>query len=305
MIQVSILINCYNGEKYLQETLDSVYSQTYKNWEIIFIDNCSTDRSKAIAKSYDHKIKYYKTEKNIPLGAARKYGLSLCQSKYIAFLDTDDLWREDKLEQQVSMLEGNINYAYCYSDYEIIDPNNKHISFYKTKHPNGFIFKKLLVWYEIGMLTVLMRREVLNTLEEGFDSSLTFCPDYDLFMRLAIANKVCSIKKCLAKYRNVPNSLSVRTKENHYKEIYSIYVKIHKIIPNIATLYPNEYVHWQAWISKTEADNIILFQNNLEKARQCLKKASMLSERQKKRYEISLKENGLNLLKQELRNIEN
>jgi len=74
-VLVSIIINCYNGEEYLSEALNSVYSQTYKNWEIIFWDNCSIDKSSIIAKSYGHKLKYYKSEFNTTLGEARNLAI--------------------------------------------------------------------------------------------------------------------------------------------------------------------------------------------------------------------------------------
>ena len=95
---VSIIINCYNGEKYLREAIDSIYSQTYVNWEIIFWDNCSTDRSAEIAKSFDHRLRYYCTVDTTPLGAARNLAIKKTKGKYIAFLDCDDLYLPEKLE---------------------------------------------------------------------------------------------------------------------------------------------------------------------------------------------------------------
>ena len=89
---VSIIMNCYNGEQYLKEAIDSIYAQTYNNWEVIFIDNCSTDNSAEIAKSYeDERIKYHKVRKNIPLYAARNIAINKCNGEYIGFLDCDDI----------------------------------------------------------------------------------------------------------------------------------------------------------------------------------------------------------------------
>ncbi len=105
MPKISVLMNCYNGEKYLIEAIDSVFTQTYTDWEIVFIDNSSTDNSAEIAKSYGKKIKYYKTEHNIPLGAARNFGLKFCTGEYISFLDTDDIWLPNMLEEQINAIE--------------------------------------------------------------------------------------------------------------------------------------------------------------------------------------------------------
>ena len=97
---VSVVMNCYNGEKFLKEALDSVYSQTYQNWEIIFWDNCSTDNSRCIAGSFDLRLKYYKSSEIINLGAARKSAVEKCSGVFIAFLDVDDKWFSKKLEIQ-------------------------------------------------------------------------------------------------------------------------------------------------------------------------------------------------------------
>ena len=104
---ISIIMNCYNGEEYLQEAIDSVYSQTYQNWEIIFWDNCSTDKSAEIAKSYDNKVKYYKSNELISLGLGRREAVNVAKGEYVAFLDTDDLWVHDKLEQEVRTFQKN------------------------------------------------------------------------------------------------------------------------------------------------------------------------------------------------------
>ena len=101
---VSVIMNCLNGEKFLREAIDSVYSQTYKNWEIIFWDNVSTDRSNEIANSYDSRLRYFRGKKTISLGAARIKALENCRGEYIAFLDVDDLWLTKKLELQIQKI---------------------------------------------------------------------------------------------------------------------------------------------------------------------------------------------------------
>ena len=95
---VSVIMNCYNSELYLKESIDSIYAQTYSNLEIIFWDNASTDKSSEIAKSYDNKLKYFLAQKNTNLGEARNAALENAQGKYIAFLDCDDLFLENKLK---------------------------------------------------------------------------------------------------------------------------------------------------------------------------------------------------------------
>ena len=95
-------MTCHNGEAFLQEALDSVIAQTYSNWELVFYDNNSTDKSKAIIDGYqDDRIKYFKSEKLLNLGTIRNLSLNNCKGEYICFLDTDDYWSKFKLEKQI------------------------------------------------------------------------------------------------------------------------------------------------------------------------------------------------------------
>ena len=87
---VSVVINCLNGARYLREAIDSVFSQTYDNWEIVFWDNHSCDESGVIAKSYGDRVRYHRSESTTGLGLARNRALNACRGKYIAFLDVDD-----------------------------------------------------------------------------------------------------------------------------------------------------------------------------------------------------------------------
>ena len=104
---VSIIMNCYNGERYLSEAINSVYSQTYKNWEIIFWDNASTDNTAEIAQSYDKKLKYFRSQETTVLGEARVCAVEKSRGQYLAFLDCDDFWEVDKLEEQISLFDKN------------------------------------------------------------------------------------------------------------------------------------------------------------------------------------------------------
>ena len=112
---VSVIINCFNGEKYLCEALDSVITQTYKNWEIIFWDNQSTDKSAEIFKSYkDSRLKYYCASSHTAiLYEARNYALKKTNGDFIAFLDVDDWWLPNKLEKQIPLFDDpNVGLVY-------------------------------------------------------------------------------------------------------------------------------------------------------------------------------------------------
>lgn len=206
MAKVSILMNGYNSEKYLKEAIDSIYIQTYTDWEIIFIDNCSTDRTKKIVHSYDEKIKYYKTEKNVPLGAARNFGLKYCKGEFLAFLDTDDMWLPEKLEKQVKVLDKMQDYFMCYGGVIYINEQGTKYKSMTPKNESGFIFSNMLVKNEVNMQSVLIRNKNIYIRED-----LAFSPDYNLWLNISANYNIYVFKESLVKYRVLKNSLTSKT----------------------------------------------------------------------------------------------
>ena len=95
--KISVICNCYNGQDYLRYSIDSVLNQTYSNFELLLIDNCSTDNTRKIIKSYlDSRLKYLKTEINVNLGEARNFALKFITGEFFAFIDADDIWVKEK-----------------------------------------------------------------------------------------------------------------------------------------------------------------------------------------------------------------
>ena len=114
---VSIIMNCFNGETYLKESINSILSQTYQNWELIFWDNKSQDKSAEIFKGYeDKRLKYFCATEHTTLYKARNLAIEKARGDYIAFLDTDDLWEYNKLEMQVPLFF-NPEIAVVYSNF--------------------------------------------------------------------------------------------------------------------------------------------------------------------------------------------
>ena len=207
---VSIVMNCYNGEKYLEEAIDSIYNQTYNNWEIIFWDNASTDETARIAQSYDHKIKYYLATKNTPLGEARNLALNKASGKYIAFLDSDDIFLSDKLKLQVRLMQEK-DYAMSYGSVVTINENGKEIKKDIVKNISGNVFSGLLRRYEINMQTVMLKKDFIVANQLSFNTNMSYCPDHNLFMKIASKVHVGVINNVISKYRIVENSLSKKT----------------------------------------------------------------------------------------------
>ena len=155
-------MNCYNGENYLRESISSVISQNFKNWELIFYDNCSTDKSYKIFKSFaDKRLKYFKSKKKKPLGIARYEAMNLCTGNYLAFLDADDLWLPEKLDIQVNELCKK-DLVFSYSNTIFFYQNKKKKLLYNCKQKSGYIFLKLIENYNISFDTVLFNLDLLK-----------------------------------------------------------------------------------------------------------------------------------------------
>ena len=216
---VSIIMNCRNGEKYLTESVKSVLQQTYKNWELIFFDNCSTDKSKKIIKNFtDKRIKYFNSKKSLSLYDARNLAIRKTKGNYVSFLDTDDLWTKDKLQKQVSFLKMNKGAKILFSNYFILNENkNKNSIKHKKNLPSGNITQKLLDNYSIGILTVFIEKNIFKKFK--FKKNYNIIGDFDFFINLSRKFKIYSIQKPLAFYRIHGSNLSSTNIKVFIKEL--------------------------------------------------------------------------------------
>lgn len=243
---VSVIINCYNGEKYLKETIESVYKQTYDDWEIVLWDDASTDGSEDIAKSFDKKLRYFKGKKALSLGQARNWALEKAEGKYIAILDQDDIWMPEKLELQIPLFEKNPAVGLVFSDaidyYEENGNSTLHFLNLGLKPPKGKIFRYLLRMdrYSISMPTAVFRRDALNHLSEWFDIRYKYAEEYDLFLRISHDWECDYIDKPLAIHRiHKSSSTSIFFKDIPI-ELESILEKMIKLYPSLTTEYKKE-----------------------------------------------------------------
>lgn len=231
---ISIVTPCYNAEKTISETIDSVLSQTYQNWEMLIIDDCSNDKSKEIINNYvlkDSRIKYKSTSK--PSGSPslpRNIGIDSAQGVYIAFLDSDDLWLSDKLEKQIRFIENN-KYEFVYSDYEKVNykgcRNNRVI-----KMPNTSSYWDVLESCTIPCLTAIIARRLIG--HHRFKS----IPKEDFAFWLEILKQGTTAHnqgEVLALYREQPVSRS-SNKIKMVKNQWFVLREIEGIKPVIATI---------------------------------------------------------------------
>jgi glycosyltransferase involved in cell wall biosynthesis len=199
---VSIVINCYNGEKYLRKSIESVLDQTYQNFELIFWDNQSKDQSKNIIKSYqDKRIKYFYSLNHTTLYQARNLALKECKGDFVCFLDVDDYFLKDKIAKQLLYFEDKkvgVIYTNYYRYYE--DINKKKILTNKLL-PSGNLTQYILEESQISFMTVMIRKKSLDSLEFNFDRKYSIIGDYDLLYRLSLFWDFGYIEEPLAVYR--------------------------------------------------------------------------------------------------------
>jgi glycosyltransferase involved in cell wall biosynthesis len=184
--KVSVIVPTYNRASWLEETLRSVVSQTFKDFELIVIDDGSIDNTSQIMQSFPD-AQYFNMEKNSGVSRARNLGLDHAKGEFICFLDSDDLWDERKLEVQLHWMENNIDSQVCYTN-EIwirngvrVNPMNKHRKY------TGDIFRYCLALCIVSPSSVMLRKELFDKVG-NFDESLPACEDYDLWLRIAVKN---------------------------------------------------------------------------------------------------------------------
>ena len=218
---VSVIMNCYNGEKYLEESIQSVISQTYDNWELIFWDNRSEDKSSEIFKKYqDKRFKYFYANKHTSLYEARNLAIQKSTGDFISFLDTDDLWEKQKLEKQMDYFDDH-SIGVVYSNYWLAkkDLRKKKINFRKRLY-RGDVYNELINNYNIGILTAIIRKKNYEELKKKFDERFSIIGDFDLFLRLSKLCKFESVQTPLAYYRLHGKNLSTIHKEKEIEELF-------------------------------------------------------------------------------------
>ena len=215
---VSVIMNCHNGELYLAEAIKSILSQTYKNFEVIFWDNQSKDNSASIYKSFkDKRLKYYYSKRHTSLYEARNLAISKSRGEFISFLDTDDLWSNNKLNLQIKKIK-NKKVSLVYSNYYSLNQaTGKKKVAHKRKLPEGIIFNELLKDYFIGINTVMMRKSIFIKNKEIFNKKFNIIGDFDFFTRISKNFYFSSIQLPLVTYRIHDKNFS----KNNYKMFIS------------------------------------------------------------------------------------
>jgi len=224
---VSIITANYNCEKFIDDTVNSVLNQTYQNWEMIIVDDVSSDRSIEIIKKYvekDSRIKLIQLKENSGAAVARNTAIEEANGRFIAFLDSDDLWTENKLEKQISFMIKN-NYDFTYTNYDLIGEDN--VRYGKTfEAQKEATYSGLLKTCTIGCLTAIYDTKDIGKI---YMPLIRRRQDYGLWLRiLKVVPKAYCLEESLAVYRRRQNSISSNKKKAAHFQ-WKIYREVEKL----------------------------------------------------------------------------
>ena len=233
---ISVLMNCYNGEKYIREAIDSVINQTYENWELIFWDNQSSDSSAKLFLEYDDcRLKYFYAQKHTELGDARVEAMSKAKGSWVGILDVDDIWCKEKLEYQVDIinksLDDGVELGLVYG--KVLEINERGIEVGELSHtnyknktlPNGMILKELLLKGNFIMSPSILFS--MNAFKQigGFPRGYLNASDYYISCAISSIYRVGVVDKYVAKYREHQNNLTLNQKVIAFEEQLMIFNK--------------------------------------------------------------------------------
>ena len=205
---ISVVIPVYNGEKTIRETIESVLNQTFKDFELIAIDDGSTDKTvEIINRIQNSRIKVF-SYPNAGLSASRNRGIAQAIGEYISFIDADDLWTPDKLEAQLKALQENPQADVAYSWTDCIDESGKFLRRGGYITVTGNVYERLLlVDFVEGGSNPLIRKHVFTEVG-GFDESFNAVEDWDMWLRLASRYRFVTVPSPQILYRQSANSMS-------------------------------------------------------------------------------------------------
>lgn len=220
---VSIITPNFNCSRYIAETIESVLAQTYTNWEMIIVDDCSTDDSYQIATEYskkDSRIKVLKNEKNSGAAFSRNSALDIANGEYIAFLDSDDLWLPEKLEKQIKFMQEN-NYFFTYTNFEHISEDSKSLNVF-VSGPKIVTRRMLNNSNYLGCLTVMYDKKIVGDI--SISDKIKKRNDHALWLKVIDITKKCYLlDENLSKYRKRENSISNVSITKLLKHHYILY----------------------------------------------------------------------------------
>lgn len=254
---VSVVIPLYNGERFIKQAIESVLRQSFKDFEIIVVDDGSLNREgekivRELQKK-DRRIRYFRKE-NKGVSSARNFAIKKAKGKYIALLDQDDLWMPDKLEKQLELFKKSDKIGLVFSDAIYIRDNGKkfYSLFRKVSPKRGNVFRNLLVRNFISSPTIVVRRNVLDDVG-FFDEDFKMIEDYDIALRIAYEWEIDYFDKPLAMYRMHENSYTFRSMGVVLQEGIILLKKFERLYPGFKSRFREEITNFKKKISSMMA----------------------------------------------------
>lgn len=232
---VSVIMPSWNTSNFIAESIQSVIDQTYENWELIIVDDCSTDNTDdVVAKFTDKRIRYFKNEKNSGAALSRNRALREARGEWIAFLDSDDLWNPDKLEHQINFMNEH-GYTLSYTEYEKIDEGSKPLQIY-VSGPEKVNKHKMYNYDYIGQLTMMYSAEKFGLIQI---KDIKKNNDYAIRLQLYKKPDTCAylLKENLAQYRVRKVSISHDKFRRKFKSHYDLFHMCDEKPAMVATWY--------------------------------------------------------------------
>lgn len=213
---VSVVIATYNQAEYLSQAIKSVLRQTYEHWELIIVNDGSTDHTEQVVKPYlrHQKVRYYK-KPNGGQASAKNMGIREARGEYVAFLDSDDYWEPSKLLAQMAIMQAQPSIGVVYSEIHSMDESGRQLIFERPSRYSGEVVGQLYGDNCVPFSSSMVRRSLLNRYG-GFDESLRMGIDYDLWLRLSVVTLFEFIEEPLVWVRKTPTQMSASAEGRVY-----------------------------------------------------------------------------------------
>jgi len=241
---VSIIMPSYNTARFIGETINSVLSQTYTNWELIIVDDCSTDNTDEVVGSFlsDERIRYLKNEKNSGAAVSRNYALREAKGKWIAFLDSDDIWLPEKLEKQIGFMTDN-GYKFSYTNYEEIDENSVPLKRWVTG-PKKIGKTGMYNYCWPGCLTVMYDYDTVGLVQIA---DIKKNNDYAMWLKVCKKAKCYLLNEKLSRYRRRSGSISNHGYTKLIKWHYKLYREAEGMNPVASAFFTVRNLFFGVW----------------------------------------------------------
>lgn len=274
----SVIMNCLNGERFVREAIESVFHQTFKDWEIIFFDNGSTDKSVEIAASYGERVKIFTLDKPVALGQARQEAVDKATGEFLAFLDVDDVWLPFKLEMQYAAMKDG-EFDICYGGIQCVDEQGNSLHKIIPIHSTGSLFKKFLAHVEGGWCTYVINRKRLIEKGTRFNPILRSSCEEDMVLSfLAYDGTGVIIKEIISKYRIVSGSVTSFYSDRLAAERFETLNRLVREYPDIKSKYAREFEQTEARGHYYQA-RFLFDSSKVNEARDAMKLAASLDKK--------------------------